>query len=156
MLAAAFPSFIKTLWDHSNGRFKKLICSCLTKGSLISLAKSPASTIQILGAEKALFRALKSKSNTPKYGLIYHATLIGSAALPLKGKCARMLATKCAIACRVDALRDETDDSGEYGLEMRAKLEERMRILEGKGSGVSKKHGSSTKKVAMRTGYIIY
>jgi nucleolar protein 58 len=37
-------------------------------GSLMKLAKNPASTIQILGAEKALFRALKAKSNTPKYG----------------------------------------------------------------------------------------
>ena len=41
-------------------------------GSLLSLAKHPASTIQILGAEKALFRALKTKHDTPKYGLIYH------------------------------------------------------------------------------------
>jgi nucleolar protein 58 len=41
-------------------------------GSLLSLAKHPASTVQILGAEKALFRALKTKHDTPKYGLIYH------------------------------------------------------------------------------------
>ena len=46
-------------------------------GSLITLAKHPASTVQILGAEKALFRALKTKHETPKYGLIYHASLIG-------------------------------------------------------------------------------
>lgn len=39
-------------------------------GSLTNLAKYPASTIQILGAEKALFRALKTKSATPKYGLL--------------------------------------------------------------------------------------
>lgn len=45
-------------------------------GSLINLAKHPASTIQILGAEKALFRALKSRHSTPKYGLIYHAQLV--------------------------------------------------------------------------------
>jgi nucleolar protein 58 len=41
-------------------------------GSLTNLAKHPASTVQILGAEKALFRALKTKHDTPKYGLIYH------------------------------------------------------------------------------------
>jgi nucleolar protein 58 len=46
-------------------------------GSLINLAKHPASTLQILGAEKALFRALKTKKDTPKYGLIYHAQLVG-------------------------------------------------------------------------------
>merc|ERR1719346_807799 len=46
-------------------------------GSLLNLAKHPSSTVQILGAEKALFRALKTKHDTPKYGLIYHASLVG-------------------------------------------------------------------------------
>jgi nucleolar protein 58 len=55
-------------------------------GSLINLAKHPASTVQILGAEKALFRALKTKNPTPKYGLIYHASLVGQAAPKNKGK----------------------------------------------------------------------
>ena len=54
-------------------------------GSLLNLAKHPASTVQILGAEKALFRALKTKHDTPKYGLIYHASLIGQAPQKLKG-----------------------------------------------------------------------
>merc|ERR1739838_683274 len=49
-------------------------------GSLLNLAKHPASTVQILGAEKALFRALKTRKDTPKYGLIYHASLVGQAA----------------------------------------------------------------------------
>ncbi|KAF8182285.1 Nop domain-containing protein [Pholiota molesta] len=48
-------------------------------GSLTNLSKYPASTVQILGAEKALFRALKTKGNTPKYGLLYHSTFIGRA-----------------------------------------------------------------------------
>ncbi|KAG5439367.1 hypothetical protein PCK2_000816 [Pneumocystis canis] len=69
-------------------------------GSLLNLAKQPASTIQILGAEKALFRALKTKHDTPKYGLIYHASLIGQASSKNKGKIARMLATKAAISLR--------------------------------------------------------
>jgi nucleolar protein 58 len=55
-------------------------------GTLINLAKHPASTVQILGAEKALFRALKTKKDTPKYGLIYHAQLVGQASTKLKGK----------------------------------------------------------------------
>jgi len=55
-------------------------------GSLMTLAKHPASTIQILGAEKALFRALKTKHDTPKYGLIFHASLVGQAPQKLKGK----------------------------------------------------------------------
>lgn len=55
-------------------------------GNLMNLAKYPASTVQILGAEKALFRALKTKHETPKYGLIYHASLIGQAGPKNKGK----------------------------------------------------------------------
>lgn len=73
-------------------------------GSLINLAKQPASTIQIFGAEKALFRALRTKHDTPKYGLIYHASLVGSANPKLKGKISRSLASKCALCVRVDAL----------------------------------------------------
>ncbi|EKM59596.1 uncharacterized protein PHACADRAFT_137574 [Phanerochaete carnosa HHB-10118-sp] len=103
-------------------------------GSLLSLAKHPASTVQILGAEKALFRALKTKHDTPKYGLIYHASLIGQAPPKLKGKMARMVATKAALSIRVDALTD-TDGKSEptapsIGIENRAKLEARLRALE--------------------------
>lgn len=58
-------------------------------GSLLNLAKQPASTVQILGAEKALFRALKTKHDTPKYGLIYHASLVGGASTKNKGKVSR-------------------------------------------------------------------
>lgn len=54
-----------------------------------------------LGAEKALFRALKTKKDTPKYGLIYHAQLIGQASTKNKGKIARSLAAKASLATRV-------------------------------------------------------
>ncbi|XP_075492986.1 putative nucleolar protein 5-2 [Primulina tabacum] len=99
-------------------------------GSLINLAKQPGSTVQILGAEKALFRALKTKHATPKYGLIYHASLIGQAAPKHKGKISRSLAAKAALAIRYDALGEGQDNS--MGLENRAKLEARLRNLEGK------------------------
>ncbi|KAL1914889.1 uncharacterized protein VTP21DRAFT_7805 [Calcarisporiella thermophila] len=99
-------------------------------GSLMNLAKHPASTVQILGAEKALFRALKTKHDTPKYGLIYHASLVGQAGPKLKGKIARMVATKAAISIRVDALGDK--DTPEVGMENRAKVEARLRQLEGR------------------------
>ncbi|KAF5537952.1 nucleolar NOP58 [Fusarium mexicanum] len=106
-------------------------------GSLISLAKSPGSTIQILGAEKALFRALKTKHDTPKYGLIYHSSLIGQATGRNKGKIARMLSAKAALGLRVDALGDVEDDADEeeraiLGLSNRIKLENHLRKLEGK------------------------
>ncbi|KNA12372.1 hypothetical protein SOVF_126570 [Spinacia oleracea] len=104
-------------------------------GSLINLAKQPGSTVQILGAEKALFRALKTKHATPKYGLIYHASLIGQAAPKNKGKISRSLAAKTALAIRYDALGDSPDNT--MGLENRAKLEARLRNLEGKELGKS-------------------
>lgn len=101
-------------------------------GSLTSLAKAPASTIQILGAEKALFRALKTKHDTPKYGLLYHASLVGQASGKNKGKIARVLAAKAAVALRYDSLAEERDDSGDFGLEVRAKVESRLSALEGR------------------------
>ncbi|KZC12356.1 PREDICTED: nucleolar protein 58 [Dufourea novaeangliae] len=97
-------------------------------GSLINLAKHPASTVQILGAEKALFRALKTKKDTPKYGLIYHAQLVGQASVKNKGKMSRMLAAKAALATRVDALGE--DSNFDLGAEHKVKLEARLRILE--------------------------
>merc|ERR1719231_1785344 len=99
-------------------------------GSLLNLAKQPASTVQILGAEKALFRALKTKHDTPKYGLIYHASLIGQAQPKHKGKVSRVLAAKCALSIRVDALGDTSGAT--VGVDARQKVEDRMRQLEGK------------------------
>ncbi|KAK7893460.1 hypothetical protein WMY93_022612 [Mugilogobius chulae] len=100
-------------------------------GSLLNLAKHPASTVQILGAEKALFRALKTRKDTPKYGLIYHASLVGQTTAKNKGKISRMLAAKTALAIRYDALGEDTN--AEMGVENRAKLEARLRQLEEKG-----------------------
>lgn len=100
-------------------------------GSLLNLAKHPASTVQILGAEKALFRALKTQHDTPKYGLIYHASLVGQTTPKNKGKISRMLAAKSALAIRYDALGEDT--TSEMGLENRTKLEARLRELEEKG-----------------------
>lgn len=97
-------------------------------GTLINLAKHPASTVQILGAEKALFRALKTKKDTPKYGLIYHAHLVSQATSKIKGKASRMLAAKTALAARVDALGEEATCS--MGTEHRAYLEARLKMLE--------------------------
>ncbi|XP_020419257.1 nucleolar protein 56 isoform X4 [Prunus persica] len=53
---------------------------------------------QIPGAEKALFRALKTRGNTPKYRLIFHSSFIGRASARNKGRMARYLANKCSIA----------------------------------------------------------
>ncbi|KAF3538413.1 hypothetical protein F2Q69_00024856 [Brassica cretica] len=102
-------------------------------GSLLNLAKQPGSTVQILGAEKALFRALKTKHNTPKYGLIFHASVVGQAGGKNKPRIARSLAAKAALSIRCDALGDAGDNS--MGVENRLKLEARLRSLEGKDLG---------------------
>lgn len=120
----------------------RLIAHC---GSLMALAKNPASTIQILGAEKALFRAIKTKHETPKYGIIFHASLIGQASQKLKGKIARVLAGKCALSIRVDAFGES--DSAEVGEQARARVEERLRMLETRSNvGFVKSSGSERKK----------
>jgi len=97
-------------------------------GSLTTLAKYPASTVQILGAEKALFRALKTRGNTPKYGLIFNSTFIGRAKPKDKGRISRYLANKCSIASRIDAFADFT--TNKFGETLRDQVEERLKFYE--------------------------
>jgi RNA processing factor Prp31 len=96
-------------------------------GSLVNLAKYPASTIQILGAEKALFRSLKSGGNTPKYGIIYNSSFISRAGIKNKGKISRYIANKLAIAARFDqfALIPNT----KVGDALKEQVEERLRFF---------------------------
>ncbi|XP_022135070.1 nucleolar protein 56-like [Momordica charantia] len=93
-------------------------------GSLTNLAKCPSSTLQILGAEKALFRALKTKGNTPKYGLIFHSSFIGRASARNKGRMARYLANKCSIASRIDCFAETSTTT--FGEKLREQVEERL------------------------------
>jgi len=72
-------------------------------GGLQNLAKRPASTMQVLGAEKALFRSIKTGARPPKHGLIFQHTLIHDAKKWQRGKIARAIAGKLAIAVRTDA-----------------------------------------------------
>ncbi|ROL47417.1 Nucleolar protein 56 [Anabarilius grahami] len=97
-------------------------------GSLTNLAKYPASTVQILGAEKALFRALKTRGNTPKYGLIFHSTFIGRAAAKNKGRISRYLANKCTIASRIDCFSEVP--TCVFGDKLRDQVEERLSFYE--------------------------
>jgi len=71
-------------------------------GSLKRLASMPASTIQVLGAEKALFRSLKTGAQPPKHGLLFQHTLVHAAPRWQRGKIARAVAAKAALAARVD------------------------------------------------------
>merc|ERR1712240_221914 len=97
-------------------------------GSLTNLAKAPASTVQILGAEKALFRALKTRGNTPKYGLIFHSSFIGRAGAKNKGRISRYLANKCSIASRIDAFSDES--TSVFGTKLKEQVEDRLKFYE--------------------------
>jgi nucleolar protein 56 len=72
-------------------------------GGLRNLAMRPASTIQVLGAEKALFRSLKTGARPPKHGLIFQHTLLHDAKRWQRGKIARVIAGKLSIAARADA-----------------------------------------------------
>jgi len=114
-------------------------------GSLTNLAKYPASTIQILGAEKALFRALKTKGKTPKYGLIFNSTYIGRAGTKNKGRISRYLANKCAIASRLDAFA--AIPSSKFGEKLRDQMEERLLFL---STGTKPKKNSDAMKEVLQ------
>jgi nucleolar protein 56 len=75
-------------------------------GSLEELARKPSSTVQVFGAEKALFRAIKTGADPPKHGIIYRVSEINSAPYWQRGKIARALAGKLSIAARIDAYSD--------------------------------------------------
>lgn len=90
-------------------------------GGLMNLARRPASTIQVLGAEKALFRSLKTGARPPKHGMIFQHAYLHDAKRWHRGKIARALAGKLAIAARVDAF------GGKYvGEELKASLDKRI------------------------------
>jgi nucleolar protein 56 len=80
-------------------------------GSLDRLAMLPASTIQVIGAERALFRALKTGSRPPKHGIIFQHPLVHSAPKWQRGKIARAIAAKVVIAARIDAYKGVKEPS---------------------------------------------
>jgi nucleolar protein 56 len=80
-------------------------------GGLNKLAFMPSSTIQVLGAEKALFRSLKTGARPPKHGLLFQHPLIHSSPRWQRGKIARAVASKVAIAARIDLYRHGGKDS---------------------------------------------
>ena len=71
-------------------------------GSLRKLASMPASTVQVIGAEKALFRSLKTGAQPPKHGLLFQHAMVHAAPRWQRGKIARAIAAKAVIAARVD------------------------------------------------------
>ena len=88
-------------------------------GSIKKLAEMPASTIQLLGAEKALFRHLKTKARCPRHGLIINHPLLANAKQKDHGKIARHLASSMALAARVDFFQGDPNT----GFKLREKLD---------------------------------
>ncbi|CAL9167283.1 unnamed protein product [Musa hybrid cultivar] len=115
-------------------------------GSLSNLAKCPSSTLQILGAEKALFRALKTRGNTPKYGLIFHSSFIGRASTKNKGRIARYLANKCSIASRIDCFSEV--NTSIFGQKLREQVEERLDFYD---KGVAPRKNVDVMKAAIES-----
>ncbi len=87
-------------------------------GGLERMSKMTSSTIQLLGAEKALFRHLRGEGKAPKYGILFGHQLIQNAPKEKKGKVARLVASKISLAARVDMFSDRDD-----GEKMKSELE---------------------------------
>jgi nucleolar protein 56 len=108
-LRKSMESYIDKTMEEVAPNIRALVGSLLgarliaIAGSLRNLAMRPASTIQVLGAEKALFRSLKTGARPPKHGLIFQAALLHDAKRWQRGKIARALAGKLSIAARADA-----------------------------------------------------
>lgn len=92
-------------------------------GGLEKLARMPASTIQVLGAEKALFRFLRTGRGSPKHGVIFQHPYVHTAPRWQRGKIARALATKISIAARIDYFTKE-DRSSELKQSLDKRVEE--------------------------------
>ena len=96
-------------------------------GGLENVAKMPSSTLQVLGAEKALFRTLKTGARPPKHGIIFQYAPIHQSPKWLRGKIARAVAGKLAIAARMDVY-----GGGDKGQVLKEALEKKIVDLKGR------------------------
>ena len=110
-------------------------------GSLKRLASMPASTIQVLGAEKALFRSLKTGSNPPKHGILFQHASVHAAPKWQRGKIARAVAGKAAIAARVDVYKGGLNET------LLDKLNIRVQEIEKKYKEPAKKETKSEPQI---------
>ena len=126
-LRQTLENYLNTTMEEVTPNIKAIAGSLLgarliaLAGGLTNLAKMPSSTIQVLGAEKALFRSLKTGTRPPKHGIIFQHTLLHEAKKWQRGKIARAMAGKLAIAARADAF-----GSRYIGEELKANLEKRI------------------------------
>jgi nucleolar protein 56 len=97
-------------------------------GNLESLAKKPSGTVQVLGAEDALFAHLEGRASAPKPGVIFTHPAIRETAPEHRGSAARALAGKLSIAARIDHY------SGEHRPELQSDLDERIERIRGRSA----------------------
>ena len=107
-------------------------------GGLEKLAKKPSGTIQVLGAEDALFAHLRGHAPSPKHGIIYTHDAVRGTRLEDRGSAARALAGKLAIAARIDHY------SGDYRPELEAELEARIATIQARADGADAEDGGIT------------
>ena len=98
-------------------------------GGLETLAKKPSGTLQVLGAEDALFAHLRGHGSSPKHGVIYTHEYVRGTRPEDRGSASRALAGKLTIAARIDHY------SGDYRPELEAELDERMRTIRARAAG---------------------
>jgi nucleolar protein 56 len=126
-LRQSLENYLDTTMEEVTPNIKAIAGSLLgarliaLAGGLTNLAKMPSSTIQVLGAEKALFRSLKTGARPPKHGIIFQHTLLHEAKKWQRGKIARAMAGKLAIATRADAF-----GSRYIGEELKTDLKKRI------------------------------
>jgi len=132
-LREKLENYLNTIMEEVTPNIKAIVGSLLgarlisLAGGLVNLAKMPASTIQVLGAEKALFRSLKTGTRPPKHGIIFQHTMLHEAKNWQRGKIARTMAGKIAIAARADAF-----GSRYIGEELKSDIEKRIQEIQQK------------------------
>jgi nucleolar protein 56 len=104
-------------------------------GGLQRIMRMPSSAIQVMGAEKSLFKHLKGNAPSPKHGIIYRHPAIMGSAKHLRGRAARALAGKLAIAARMDYF-----GSGP-SIELKESLEKRLAEVKRRGKSISRRKG---------------
>jgi nucleolar protein 56 len=106
-------------------------------GSLKNLASMPSSTIQVIGANNALFKHLKGKAPSPKHGVIFRHPLINTAPKWQRGKIARVLASKISLAARYDLYSGELKEDLSSELMMKVEVIRKQTVkLDKKKSGL--------------------
>lgn len=114
-------------------------------GSLKKLSQMPSSTIQVLGAEKALFRSLNKKNESPKHGIIFTWSHIRGSKLWQRGKISRLLAGKISICSKVDYFKGDF-----IGDKMSALLEKKIEDIKLKFPEPPKRKNTDTKDTARK------